>query len=67
MEIENGACPPELTCDFEESYCGFYNTKEGDDIDWERNQGVVSPPSTGNQKYLFISNYFNKKYKKNLK
>ena len=39
IEIENGACPLEVSCDFEDGYCGFYNTKEGDDIDWERGKG----------------------------
>ena len=41
IEIENGACPLEVSCDFEEDYCGFYNTKEGDDIDWERGKGQL--------------------------
>ncbi len=39
IEIENGACPPEASCDFEDDYCGYYNTKEGDEIDWERAKG----------------------------
>ena len=37
--MENGACPLEVSCDFEDDYCGFYNTKEGDEIDWERGKG----------------------------
>ena len=41
IEIENGACPPEASCDFEDGLCGFYNTKEGDEIDWERRKGQV--------------------------
>ena len=41
VEIEIGACPAEATCDFENGYCGFYNTKEGDDFDWLRAKGKV--------------------------
>lgn len=39
IEIENGACYPEASCEFEDDYCGFYNTREGDDFDWERAKG----------------------------
>ena len=47
IEIENGACSPEASCDFEDDYCGFYNTKEGDDFDWLRGKGAASGPMTG--------------------
>ena len=39
----------EASCDFEEDYCGYYNTKEGDEIDWERGKGRLytsTGPST---------------------
>lgn len=39
--FENGPCPTEGSCDFENDYCGYLNTKEGDDFDWERGKGRV--------------------------
>jgi hypothetical protein len=39
IEIENGACYSEASCDFEDDYCGYYNTIEGDEFDWQRAQG----------------------------
>ncbi|CAF0741635.1 unnamed protein product, partial [Brachionus calyciflorus] len=41
IEIENGACYSEGSCDFEDDFCGYYNTKEGDDFDWYRGQGQL--------------------------
>ena len=64
IEIETGSCPNEASCDFEDDYCGYYNTKEGDDFDWERGKGqlyVSTGPSvdhtTGTQAgfYAFIN------------
>lgn len=42
IEITNGACYEELSCDFEEDNCGYYNTKEGDEFDWQRGKGKNS-------------------------
>jgi hypothetical protein len=41
IEIEEGACPTEASCDFESGYCGYYNTQEEDDFDWLRGKGRV--------------------------
>ncbi|RNA26976.1 MAM and LDL-receptor class A domain-containing 2-like [Brachionus plicatilis] len=41
IEIETGPCPPEGFCDFEDGFCGFYNTKEGDNFDWLRGKGPI--------------------------
>jgi len=46
IELVNGECPPELACNFEDDYCGYYNIKELDQFDWERGQGQEYP-STG--------------------
>ena len=48
IEIENGECYPELACNFENDYCGYYNVKDLDDFDWERAQGqryIITGPS----------------------
>jgi hypothetical protein len=36
-----GECAAEASCDFEEDFCGYYNTREGDDFDWDRGRGKV--------------------------
>lgn len=41
VEIENGPCFAEGSCNFEDDYCGFHNTREGDDFDWERGKGRI--------------------------
>lgn len=41
IEISNGPCFSEGSCDFEDDYCGYYNTKEGDNFDWYRAKGRV--------------------------
>ncbi len=46
IELVNGVCPPELACNFEDDYCGYYNIKEYDEFDWQRGQGQEYP-STG--------------------
>lgn len=40
IEVENGACYEEASCDFESGTCGYYNTKEGDDFDWLRSRAM---------------------------
>lgn len=48
IEIENGQCYPELSCNFEDDYCGYYNVKDLDDFDWERSKGqryITTGPS----------------------
>lgn len=47
IEITNGECYSEATCDFEDDYCGYSNTKEGDDIDWKRTRGLKTKPELG--------------------
>ena len=39
IDIENGACLNQLECDFEEDFCSYSNTKQGDDFDWFRTSG----------------------------
>ena len=34
MSINNGECSSSAWCDFESGFCGYYNTKEDDDLDW---------------------------------
>jgi hypothetical protein len=42
IEIENGACDyDEASCSFEDGYCAYYNTNEGDKFDWLRDKGRV--------------------------
>ena len=64
IEISNGECYPESSCDFEEGLCGYYNTKEGDEIDWEKGSGpeysltgptVDHTTSTQSGSYMFIN------------
>jgi hypothetical protein len=41
LEIEAGECLALASCDFQDSFCGYYNTREGDDFDWERGRGKI--------------------------
>ena len=34
--MSNDACDLQAACDFEEDFCAYRNTKEGDDYDWMR-------------------------------
>jgi hypothetical protein len=71
IEITNGECYPEGFCDFEdEGFCGYYNTKEGDDFDWEKDKGQAYPttgPSvdhttnTDDGSYVFINPVYSHK------
>ena len=38
IEIENGACNLDVSCDFEDDFCGFYNNKLDDDFDWVKKE-----------------------------
>jgi hypothetical protein len=44
IEVVNGECSPVGSCDFETGFCGFYNTQEpnDDDFDWQRGRGLGS-------------------------
>lgn len=40
IDLENGPCyAEEGSCDFETDFCGYQNTREGDDFDWDRAKG----------------------------
>lgn len=41
IQIDSGPCAPDAYCDFEDDFCGFYNTKEGDNFDWLRGKGQI--------------------------
>ncbi|RNA13045.1 MAM and LDL-receptor class A domain-containing 1-like [Brachionus plicatilis] len=41
IEKANDACFNEASCDFEDEFCGYHNTKEGDDFDWYRAKGRI--------------------------
>ncbi len=64
IEITNGECYSEGSCDFEDEYCGYYNTKDGDDFDWEKGKGplysstgptVDHTTNTQDGSYVFIN------------
>lgn len=40
-------CPALGSCTFEDDYCYWTNTKVGDDMDWEMNQGSTPTQNTG--------------------
>ena len=37
--FSNGACDEQMHCDFEDDFCGYSNTKQGDDFDWQIDKG----------------------------
>lgn len=41
IEIANDACFNDASCDFEDEFCGYHNTKEGDNFDWYRGKGKI--------------------------
>ena len=41
VEIVDGACPAQGSCDFETGYCGYSNEVERDDFDWQLGRGTV--------------------------
>ncbi|CAF3694948.1 unnamed protein product, partial [Didymodactylos carnosus] len=47
--IQNGECETEGSCDFEQGYCGFYNTQQQgeDQFDWLRQRGNTESYETG--------------------
>lgn len=47
IEMVNGECDEEGSCDFESDFCGYYNTNEGDEFDWLRNKGDTDSYATG--------------------
>jgi hypothetical protein len=71
IEIANGECYSEGFCDFEdEGFCGYYNTREGDQFDWQKAKGSFNPmtgPSfdhtttTSDGSYIFINPVYSHK------
>lgn len=47
IEFVNGSCYSEGSCSFEDDFCGYHNTFEGDNIDWTRAKGQNSNPTIG--------------------
>ncbi len=47
IELVNGPCGEDGSCDFERGYCGFYNVKEEDNFDWVLNRGETITADTG--------------------
>jgi hypothetical protein len=47
IELVNGPCDAEASCNFEVDLCGYYNVQEEDDFDWIRGRGDSDSPTTG--------------------
>ncbi len=47
IEIVNGKCNSEASCNFEVDLCGFYNIQGEDDFDWIRARGNMDSINTG--------------------
>lgn len=43
----NKTCPQIATCSFEDGFCDWTNTKEGDDSEWVMNRGSTPTEGTG--------------------
>lgn len=43
----NRTCPEIATCSFEDGFCGWTNTKDGDSTEWVMNQGSTPTEGTG--------------------
>ena len=43
----NRTCPTIATCSFEDSFCGWTNTIDGDDSEWVMNRGSTPTEDTG--------------------
>ena len=47
ISLENGGCPPQMECTFENTnLCGWYNV-HGDNFDWARANGLTASVGTG--------------------
>ena len=47
IEIINGKCNPDASCNFEVDLCGYYNIQGEDDFDWIRARGNMDSINTG--------------------